>query len=228
MFLSGAWLKKNGKSLVTPFNVDQIDCSAYTMRIGAEAYVSPDSSVGREPSVLQLQHTQEISIPPGQFAFLISRERVNVPIDLMAFINLRTKLKSRGLINVSGFHVDPGYSGQLIFSVFNAGIKTVILRENDKALLIWFARLEMPDAEFSKTTPGYNKIESDLIAQLPPAGSSIGSVSARLNRVEAELSLYKWIAGVVVTIAIGIFTYYATEKSETAYVQPSAEERSSE
>lgn len=219
MFLSGKWLEENGAKIVNPFHVDQIDCSAYTMRIGSEVYVSPDEIDGREASLLQLEHQQEISIPPGQFAFLISREWLNVPIGMMAFINLRTKLKSRGLINVSGFHVDPGYSGRLIFSVFNAGVQTVKLRANDKALLIWFARLEDPDARYAKSSPGYSGIESDLMASLPAKGASIGSVSMRLNRVEDQLNTYRKITGYIGALFLGllaafpIWDYVATQKS---------------
>jgi hypothetical protein len=38
----------------------------------------------------------------------------------MAFISMRTAFKFKGLVNISGFHVDPGYKGKLIFAVFNA------------------------------------------------------------------------------------------------------------
>ena len=165
MFLSGAWIEENGGKFIFPFKAELIDCSSYTMRIGSEVYVSPDAKDRRDATLLQLDHEQEISVPPGQFSFLISREHLNIPIDLMAFINLRTKLKSQGLINVSGFHVDPGYNGRLIFSVFNAGVKTVKMRADDPVLLIWFARLEMPDPRFSKQgKPGHKKISSDMMA----------------------------------------------------------------
>lgn len=208
MFLSGKWLEKNGSGIINPFHSEQIDCSAYTMRIGSEVYVSPDEVDGRDASLIQLNHEQEISIPPGQFAFLISREWLNVPIGLMAFINLRTKLKSRGLINVSGFHVDPGYKGRLIFSVFNAGVQTVKLRANDRALLIWFARLEDPDANYAKKSVGFKGIGSDLMASLPPKGASIGSVSMRLSRLEDEVSFYKKVAGIMLAVAIGVVGAY--------------------
>ena len=49
------------------------------------------------------------TIPPGQFAFLLTEEVVSVPPDALAFISIRAKTKFRGLVNVSGFHVDPGY-----------------------------------------------------------------------------------------------------------------------
>ena len=38
---SGATLSEELPRLVTPFNAKQIDCAAYTLRVGEEIYVSP-------------------------------------------------------------------------------------------------------------------------------------------------------------------------------------------
>jgi len=59
---------------------------------------------------LVLQDKEDVIVPPGQFALLITEERVNIPDDKIAFISFKFSKKARGLINVSGFHVDPGYS----------------------------------------------------------------------------------------------------------------------
>lgn len=59
--------------------------------------------------------------PPGQFAFILAEETVRVPPSAMAFISMRATFKMKGLVNVSGFHVDPGWNGPLIFAVHNAG-----------------------------------------------------------------------------------------------------------
>ena len=50
-------------------------------------------------------------IPPGQFAFLLTAETVTMPDNAIAFISIKARLKFNGLINISGFHVDPGYRG---------------------------------------------------------------------------------------------------------------------
>ena len=53
----------------------------------------------------------------------------------MAFISIKAKLKFRGLVNVSGFHIDPGYRGKIIFAVFNAGPQPILLRRGQPATL---------------------------------------------------------------------------------------------
>jgi dCTP deaminase len=46
-----------------------------------------------------------------------------------------------GLVNVSGFHVDPGFRGRLKFSVYNAGSESIILGVGERLFPIWFYEL---------------------------------------------------------------------------------------
>ena len=131
-------------SLIKPFDPSAIDCAAYTLHVGREAYVSPDGSI-----VSSDRHTREIveeggslAIPPGQFAFLVSEENVAVPDNAIAFISIKARVKFRGLINISGFHVDPGYRGRLLFSVLNAGPRPLHVRQGQELFLIWYADLD--------------------------------------------------------------------------------------
>ncbi len=52
-----------------------------------------------------------------------------------------------GLINVSGFHVDPGFKGKLLFSVYNAGTGPISMEKGEPYFLIWFAELALKDGE---------------------------------------------------------------------------------
>jgi hypothetical protein len=123
MFWSGETLSERLKPLIDPFTPGRVDCAAYTLAIGPEIYVSPNDQTADPTSVTvrKLTEGEAFTIPPGQFAFLLTEEVVSVPADALAFISIRAKTKFRGLVNVSGFHVDPGYRGQLTFAVFNAG-----------------------------------------------------------------------------------------------------------
>ena len=60
---------------------------------------------------------QNLVIPPGQFGLILTNEVVTIPNDLIGFISIKAKIKFRGLINVSGFHVDPGFHGHGIFTL---------------------------------------------------------------------------------------------------------------
>src|SRR5258708_33926463 len=115
----------------------RIDCNAIEWRVGREIYVTPNLDDIYTTTKRQLAADEPFQIPPGQFAFLLTEEAVSVPAAAMAFISMKATFKMKGLINVSGFHVDPGWNGQLVFAVFNAGPSPVHLQLGLRLFLIW-------------------------------------------------------------------------------------------
>jgi dCTP deaminase len=137
-FWSGEKLAERLPDLIAPFDEASIDCASYRLRVGSESYVTPPGGENRVNSNTkqQLALRAPILIPPGQFGFLVTEEEVRIPTDTLGFISIRAKLKSRGLVNVSGFHVDPGYNGRIIFAVFNAGPAPIHLARGDDCFLM--------------------------------------------------------------------------------------------
>ena len=144
MFWSGETLSDRLPRLIEPFASDRVDCAAYRLAVGPEVYVSPNDQTSDPTTVTvrKLGPGDAFTIPPGQFAFLLTEEIVTVPASALAFISIRAKTKFRGLVNVSGFHVDPGYRGQLTFAVFNAGPIPIHLKRGQQIFLIWYASLD--------------------------------------------------------------------------------------
>jgi len=121
-----------------------IDCNSLVLRIGPEIYVTPHFG-NRDPQThtkVKLSEREGFTIPAGQFAFLLTEEFVSVPFNAMAFISVRTSVKWKGLVNISGFHVDPGYVGRLVFAVYNAGPAPIHLQRGDSTFLMWIADLD--------------------------------------------------------------------------------------
>ncbi|MBF4519170.1 deoxycytidine triphosphate deaminase, partial [Flavobacterium sp. ANB] len=123
--------------VVSHFDPKRIKNGAYEMSLGSQVFQT--DSVPR--SVKDLIEHEKIEIKPGQFALLLTKEYVRIPEDKIAFISIKAGVKFKGLINVSGFHVDPGFEGNLLFSVYNAGPSTIILSNNKPYFPIWFAEL---------------------------------------------------------------------------------------
>ncbi|ESX21050.1 hypothetical protein X765_31585 [Mesorhizobium sp. LSHC440B00] len=128
---------------------DVVDCNAITMRVGSEIYITPglEQPAPNSHTKQILSENAPIAIPPGQFAFLLTEETVTIPVDVMGFISIKATYKSKGLVNVSGFHVDPGWSGPLIFAVFNAGPATIHLQRGMPLFLLWIADLDAPSVK---------------------------------------------------------------------------------
>jgi deoxycytidine triphosphate deaminase len=109
----------------------------YELSLGGEHFVT-DSKLEYETKP---EKDKLIVIQPGQFSLLISHESVNIPQNVLAFISIKSCKKLEGLVNISGFHVDPGYHGKLIFAVFNAGKKEIKLVVGKPLFVIWFSSL---------------------------------------------------------------------------------------
>lgn len=204
-FWSGDTLAARLPSLIAGFDPERVDCAAYRLRMGREVYISP-STVDPAPNTGKriLVQGEDFSIPPGQFAFLLTEERVTVPQSAVAFISLRARTKLRGLVNVSGFHVDPGYTGRLLFGVYNAGPAEVHLARGDECFLIWYASLDSPSGTYSRTGRMFETIPSDIINPIAGQLQSLAGLSARIDKVEADHQVLRVAAGGAATLFIAL------------------------
>jgi dCTP deaminase len=189
MFWSGETLSERLAQLIEPFAPERVDCAAYTLAVGPEVYVSPNDQTADPTTVTvrKLAPGDAFTIPPGQFAFLLTEEIVAVPANAIAFISIRAKTKFRGLVNVSGFHVDPGYRGQLTFAVFNSGPTPIHLKRGQPIFLIWYASLDRESA-FRKAGPIRMGIDTELISGIAGELQSFASLSTKMKDDDKALS----------------------------------------
>ena len=209
-------LRKLGdEKRVEPFHKDRIDGASYRLSIGKEVYVSPtvDATDASTRSITRLKAGEAFAIPPGQFAILLTDECVRVCRKELALISIRARTKYRGLVNASGFHVDPGFSGHLTFAVYNAGPVSVHLRRGQEIFLLWYA--DLSDACDNDREPNPNHIASDLVSgisgklhSLASLSSAVSSVEQKLERrldsVTRELAIFRVVAAIGVTLLISI------------------------
>jgi dCTP deaminase len=202
-FWSSQTLNSSLPRLIEPFNPDQIESASYALCLGDEVYISalPDTPL-KERKKINLNEKETVIIPPGQFAFMITSETVEVPKNALAFISMKFKYKSKGLINVSGFHVDPGYKGKIIFAVYNAGPSNFPLARGERVFSIWYADLDKED-EKPRNKIGYDSIPTDLM-NTPDLVSSLPYLKTRLDELEKKIENYSIKQAVVFTITIGI------------------------
>ncbi len=150
------------EQLVEPYDQNRIRHGAYEMGVGPEAFVTSNPS-----DKTLVPAGAKIVIPPGQFGLLVTRETVRIPANLIAFISIRAGTKFQGLVNVSGFHADPGYRGQLKFAVYNAGSQPIVLDQDQRVFMIWFADLDHTDDDpYQNPPPAPNVITADDVARI--------------------------------------------------------------
>lgn len=153
--------------IVTPSDKSLVDCNAYTLTLGEEVYVTPHNSISDPESHTKISLPQggHHTIPAGQFALLLMEQKISIPDDAMAFISIKAKIKFQGLVNVSGFHVDPGYTGKLIFAVYNAGSSTITIERGQKFGLMWIAALDQ-SSKMLYAKKGIDVIDHEMINKI--------------------------------------------------------------
>jgi dCTP deaminase len=157
------------KALISPCNSDNLENASYELTLGNEYFATNNP----EGVKILIKEGEQITIKPGQLALLITKEIVTIPTNIVAFISIKASIKFRGLVNVSGFHVDPGFHGRLKFSVYNAGSRDIILDEGQRLFPIWFCQLTDSLSEKEK----YNgKFQNQM-----------GITGEDINRVHGEI-----------------------------------------
>ncbi|MBO0953077.1 dCTP deaminase domain-containing protein [Fibrella forsythiae] len=151
---------------ISPFRYERIKNACYELSLGEEYFITnnTDSTVK-----IISPPGKQLEIKAGQFALLITEEKVTIPKDKLAFISIKAGVKFRGLINVSGFHVDPGFTGRLKFSVYNAGPRSIVLEKGEPYFPIWFCDLKSPlsnDESYNGSHQRQNSINGDDIMRI--------------------------------------------------------------
>ncbi|THD61613.1 hypothetical protein [Phenylobacterium sp.] len=215
--------EKAGKPIFTGFKPERLERASYKLTVGDEIFISPSSD--KDPKSRQLLSERETrAIPPGQFAFLCTEERVNIPDDAIAFLSLRSKpTKFRGLVNVSGFYVEPLYQGNLVFAVYNAGPASIHVARGDEWFEIFFASLAGKVSE-GREKPGFSGIPTELITplsheflSLPGLDSKIekarDDLEHRIQGIEREHGILRWSLGLIIAalIAVGVKSCTASD-----------------
>lgn len=229
-------------NIISDYNANRIEQAAYELSLGTEVYTT-DSSDGK---VEVLSPTnKDVVINPGQFALLLTKETVAIPAGKLAFISIKAKQKLKGLVNVSGFHVDPGFSGKLLFSVYNAGPSSITLRHDEPYFLIWFAELTntVQTQDLYNSTSNHHQGQKGILpdyidalkrGELASPGAlvkKIDAVSAEFTEKLKELERKKLRNEYLLTLVIGLLIaliikcYWDSRAEENGYQKRVKEEQ---
>ena len=220
------WLL-NGRSceIIDTFNESNVDEAGYRLSIGREAYLA--ASDGSKVTVLEDDET--FFIAAGQFAFILTEESVQIPLNMIGFISVRAGIKFHGLVNVSGFHVDPGYSGNLVFAVFNSGPTRINLRRGQEIFSLWISELKTPNKETDRPRKGHGSLHPDLLNKIDGNHLTAYQVSDNIEEVRKlakdnqddlrKIKLYFWLAVIVISLVIlPIFRVHINNIIESDFV----------
>src|SRR5688572_15004554 len=214
-------LIKDQKVIEPDPDLGRVNCGAYELSLGNEVFRTDSKDKKKE---FLSQPKEQVTINPGQFALLLTYEIVNIPTDKIAFISIKAGIKLKGLINVSGFHVDPGFRGNLVFSVYNAGSSPISLLKGEPCFLIWFAELELSKDETTSYERGSHEhknqdtiptkyIDALIAGELASPNVLLEKINSNQTTLENKISvvdekkklneyLFKTILGLLIILGI--------------------------
>lgn len=196
----------SGKILIDDFDPSCLRPANYDLRLGEEAYVTTDKLPVRLSSA-----NDTIAIQPGEFGILMTHEYIHIPTNFVGWISLRFSFKKEGLVNISGFHVDPGFTGKIIFSVFNTGPRSIVLRLKDPVFMIMFEKLDDHATAYSGVFKQQKHIPLDIVTSLAGQSVNVVSLDGRVKSLENQLRILEAIliglVGVALTYGLGKYLH---------------------
>ena len=126
-----------------------------------------------------------------------------MPDDAIGFLSIRTDVKFLGLVNISGFHVDPGSNGKIIFAVFNAGPDPVHIRRGDQIFRFWIASLDAIDEE-PRSRRSHDSIPSDIVNRISGDLESLQTLAKRVGSVESRLNSHRTAVRICAALFVAI------------------------
>ena len=210
-FWSSQTLLQHLSAIVDPPDPNKVKESCYRLSMGYEVYVTENlSSVGRHRhSVQELKSNQCFAIDPGHFALMMTLESIRMPTDALGFLSIQTDVKFKGLVNISGFHVDPGSDGKITFAVFNAGPSPVHLRQGDSIFRLWIADLDATD-HHPNDRPLPPNIATTAVNSISSPLESLQGLAKKVEKLDNKINQFRLVAlavGSLLAIALLLANY---------------------
>jgi dCTP deaminase len=209
-FLGKIELESLLPSWIDAYKSERIDNVAYELCLGNEVYLT-DSSSGKKEK-LDDKNSQ------------LTEETLKVPTNILAFISIKFGQKLKGLVNISGFHVDPGFEGKIIFSVYNAGPATIVLDKGKPYFMIWFSELKSHSEPYTGKHKNQYEISAEQISSLKGELASPNALLKQIQDLEKKVDIKteelkgkkeynKWVLQAIAALLLGLCIKFYTDNN---------------
>jgi len=153
------------EGMIGNFDLDSFDgLGSYDFRAGETVYVMGQSR-GEEAEAIHLEKTDSINLQPGHAYAIESKERLDLPDTIQVQLSLRFRLAAKKLLYPGGF-VDPGYSDNLLFVIYNLSSTDYTIEHGDPLVRGEFRRINAIDGEERLQYGSQTRAPSELISKL--------------------------------------------------------------
>jgi dCTP deaminase len=103
----------SGEIELSDFSEECLQPASYDLRVGEEGFTL---SVGM---ISNIEEEGSLEIPPGDFALVMTHEKLRLPANILGRFGLRSVYARMGLLATVGPQVDPGFEGKLVIGLVN-------------------------------------------------------------------------------------------------------------
>ncbi len=192
---------------IDPLDDGSLQAASYDMRVGHEAYVSS----GHEK--VDVANKGLVIIDPGEFAVIITRERVKCSPQIAGQLGLTSSYARQGLMLLSGPQIDPGFDGHLIVRVTNLAPRRIVLGYEGAFSTTQFFKLSSQVAHpYTGPRQGQASLSAkDLEGTTDPESPTLGGMVKSLQTLAADVGSLKssvraigWVVGTSLPVMVAV------------------------
>lgn len=168
----------------------------------SEEFLKSDFKTPKKMSDLTAYEKREAVINPGEVVYVLSKEKLNLPNDMYMHLSANRGMSEYGILTLGGFAVDPGYSGRLMFGLYNYSCTPFPLIPGEKlvgAVFYQFDEEEASSISEINAPKSINKFPPrlvNIIDKYSPVGlssleDSIKAIKEQMEIVRQELNKNK-------------------------------------
>lgn len=149
MILSDQTLKKmlkSGELVIDSLEEESIQPASVDCHLGSDYLVLDDSQMGMIDLDTEISyrriHGDEIIIPPHSFRLATTKEYIEVPNNITAFVEGRSSIGRIGLFIQNAGWVDPGFKGKITLELYNANSLPIRLSSGRRICQLVFCTMD--------------------------------------------------------------------------------------
>jgi len=139
-----------GRLVIEPLGRDSIQPASVDCSLGTRYLLVDENQMGvltfRTPIRYRELDAPSITLPPHSFVLATTREKIELPDDLTAFVEGRSSIGRMGLFIQNAGWVDPGFRGRITLELYNANSLPIQLESGRRICQLVFCKMDRPAA----------------------------------------------------------------------------------
>jgi len=193
--------------MIDPFDPNNLRPASYDLTLGEEYTLG-----GKHYPPLD-HNNKNLEIPPHEVAIVTTREKLNMPKNLIGRWNIRVHYVYKGLLWVGGPQVDPGFSGHLRCPLYNLSTRSVTLVYGETFATIDFVKttpFKKGCKEYELRRPDTMSSYDDLTSKPKELAEKIDGVEKMIERLQDRTDRFQTVTFTVLGLIIATISIMTT------------------